>query len=99
MALNRKELFRSAGWLGLVVLAAGGVRYSVEGVFSLVVKVCLGVGGALLVIAIIALHREIAKFFSRRSSKLGSNTIVIVLAFVVILGIPEFSGIQAPQAV
>jgi len=92
MALDRKELFRSAGWLGLVVLAAGGVRYSVEGIFSPVVKICLGVGGVLLVIAVIALHREILGFFSRRSSKLGSNTIVIVLAFMAILGFLNFLG-------
>ena len=34
MALNRNEIFRTAGWTGAVLLLAAGLRYSVEDVYK-----------------------------------------------------------------
>jgi ABC-type uncharacterized transport system involved in gliding motility auxiliary subunit len=92
MALNRNEIFRTVGWTGAVLLLAAGLRYSVEGIFSTLVKVLLVAGAALLLISIVALFRSIVSFFSRRSSKLGTNTGVLVVVVLAILGIINFLG-------
>jgi ABC-type uncharacterized transport system involved in gliding motility auxiliary subunit len=92
MALNRNEIFRSASWTGAVLLLAGGIRYSVEGIFSTLVKILLIAGAILLVISVVALSRDILGFFSRRSSKLGANTGVLVVVVLALLGVVNFLG-------
>jgi ABC-type uncharacterized transport system involved in gliding motility auxiliary subunit len=92
MALHRNEIFRTAGWTGAVLLLAAGLRYSVEGIFSTLVKVLLIAGAALLLISVVALFRNIMAFFSRRSSKLGTNTGVLVVVVLALLGVVNFLG-------
>jgi ABC-type uncharacterized transport system involved in gliding motility auxiliary subunit len=92
MALNRNEMFRALGWTGAVLLLAAGLRYSIEGIFSSLVKILLIAGALLLVISLGALFRDIMKFFSRRSSRLGTNTGVLVVVVLALLGVVNFLG-------
>ena len=92
MALNRREMLRTAGWTGAVLLLGAAIRYSVEGVFSTFVKVLLIAGAVLVLLSMIAFFRDILNFFSRRSSRLGANTGVLVVVVLFLLGVVNFLG-------
>lgn len=91
---DREELFRTIAWLGAAMLVAGGVRYSIQGELLLTSKILLIGGGVLLLAGIAFNYRAIARFFSRRSSKLGTNTIVLAVAVLAILGFLNFLGFR-----
>lgn len=92
MKLNWREWTRTLGVFGVALLLAGAVRYSIEGRFLLLNEILLIVGGVFFLAAMIFNFRAILVFFSRRSSKLGTNTAVMTLAVVAILGLVNFLG-------
>ncbi len=92
MKFDRNELIRTAGYLGAAMLVSGLLRYSIQGVFQLFSEILLIAGGVLVLIAIIFNFRLIIAFFTRRSSKLGTNAAVITLAVLAILGLVNFLG-------
>ncbi len=93
MKINRGELFKSISYAGAAMAVAGWLRSSIEGVLSpLDMGLMIG-GGALLVIAIAFNLGAIWAFFTRRSSRLGANTLVMsvaVLAIIVAVNILVF---------
>lgn len=94
MKFDRQELFRTIGWLGAAMAVAGGIRYSIQGELLLTSKILLIGGGVLLLAGIVFNYRAIAQFFSRRSSKLGTNTIILAVAVLAILGFLNFLGFR-----
>jgi ABC-type uncharacterized transport system involved in gliding motility auxiliary subunit len=85
MKINRSELFKSISYGGGALVIAGYLRSTIEGILSpLDMGLMIG-GGALLVIAIAFNLGAVGRFFTRRSSKLGANTIVLSLAVLAIL--------------
>lgn len=85
MKINRNELFKSISYGGAALALAGYLRSTIEGVLSPLDMGLLIGGGALLVIAAAFNLNAIWQFFTRRSSKLGANTIVLSLAVLGIL--------------
>jgi ABC-type uncharacterized transport system involved in gliding motility auxiliary subunit len=85
MKINRSELFKSMGYAGAALALAGYLRSTIEGVLSPLDMGLLIGGGALLVIAAAFNFGAIWKFLTRRSSRLGANTIVLALAVLAIL--------------
>jgi gliding motility-associatede transport system auxiliary component len=94
MAFRQKEWVRVLGALGVLLLLAGYIRSSIEGQMMLPAKILLIAGGAVLLASIVLNARAILAFFSLRSSRLGTNTAVMTLAVLVILGLVDFLGSQ-----
>ena len=92
MKVNRDELARFLATLGVAALISCGIRYSYQGELLLFSKILLGAGAVLVVASVVLGYRGIAGFFSRRSSKLGTNVAVLGLAVVAILGLANFVG-------
>src|SRR5215831_1430131 len=91
-SIDRKELFKWAGYIGAALLIGGYIRYwknEVMGTFNLV----LIIGGALLVLACIAgNYRAVAGFSGRRSTRLGANSAVLTIAAIAIIALLNFLG-------
>lgn len=74
----------------MLVLIGGYAFYSYQGELRLASKALLIGGGVLLLGAIVLGFGGILSFFSRRSSQLGTNTTILSLAVLVILGLLNF---------
>src|SRR3984957_6876787 len=94
MKWNSKEAADITGSLGAALLIAGYLRYSIQGELLTSSKVILGVGAVLILASVSFGFRRILNFFSRRSSRLGTNTAVLSIAVIAILGILNFLGFQ-----
>jgi ABC-type uncharacterized transport system involved in gliding motility auxiliary subunit len=70
------------------------LRYSILDALSLASKVLLIAGGALLLAGIVLGFRGIVAFFSKRSSQLGTNTVILTLAVLAILVVANYLGAQ-----
>src|SRR6185295_12260410 len=92
MRVNQKEIFKAAGLLGLALLAVGYYNYSVNETLTTPNKVMLIAGAVLLVASLILNFNGIRSFFGRRSSRLGTNTVVLTVAVVGIIGVVNFLG-------
>jgi ABC-type uncharacterized transport system involved in gliding motility auxiliary subunit len=89
---DRQEVFRTLGSLGTAMLVAGYLRYSIQETLQPFSKILLIAGGILLVASLVFNYRLILAFFTKRSSKLGTNTAVLGLAVLAILGLINFLG-------
>ncbi len=87
---TRTEWAELAASLGVAAVIGGYVRYTYQNELLLLSKILL-IGGGILFLGGIALGFDgILKFFSRRSSQLGTNTTILALAVLVILGLLNF---------
>jgi ABC-type uncharacterized transport system involved in gliding motility auxiliary subunit len=97
MKVDRQEALRTAGSIGAVMVLAGYIRYYRQEVLTLFNK-SLIIGGAVLLLGALVLNfRSILAYFSRRSSRLGTNTGVLVLSALAILGLANFLGYRHPK--
>jgi ABC-type uncharacterized transport system involved in gliding motility auxiliary subunit len=94
MKWNRLQIGEFAGSIGAALLIAGYLRYSIQGELLLLSKILLVAGGVLVLAAIVLGFRRIIGFFSKRSSQLGTNTAILGLAVIAILGVLNFVGIR-----
>jgi ABC-type uncharacterized transport system involved in gliding motility auxiliary subunit len=92
MKSERHSWAEFAGSIGAACLVAGYLRYSIEGQLQRFSESLLIAGGVLVLVAVVLGFRGILKFFSRRSSRLGTNTAVLSLAVLAILVILNFVG-------
>lgn len=92
MKWDRQKIGEYAATVGAALLIAGYLRYSIQGEFLLLSKILLIAGGVLLLASIILGFRRILGFFSMRSSQLGTNTAILTLGVVAILGALNFAG-------
>jgi ABC-type uncharacterized transport system involved in gliding motility auxiliary subunit len=94
MKWDRQETARFIGTLGVAMLIAGYLRYSIQGEFLTFSKGLLIAGGVFIVAAIVLGFRGILGFFSKRSAQQGTNTTILVLAVLAILGLLNFVGFR-----
>ncbi len=85
MKINRGELFKTISYGGAALVVAGYLRTTIEGILSPLNMGLMIAGGALLVISIAFNLGAAWRFFTRRSSRMGANTIVMALAVLAIL--------------
>lgn len=78
--------------MGMALAAAGFFRYNTQGEMTRLNEGLLIGGGVLVLIALVLSYREIGGFFGHRSTKLGTNTAVLTLLVVAILGLVNFFG-------
>jgi ABC-type uncharacterized transport system involved in gliding motility auxiliary subunit len=94
MKWDRQETARFIGTLGVAMLIAAYLRYSIQGEFLTFSKGLLIAGCVFIVAAIVLGFRGLVGFFSKRSAQQGTNTTVLVLAVLVILGLLNFVGFR-----
>jgi len=94
MKWTRNEWAEIIGSVGLAALIGGYVRYSLQGELLLTSKILLIAGAVLVLAAIVVGFGGIVKFFSRRSSQLGTNTTILTIAVIVILALVNFVGFR-----
>src|SRR5215204_3001751 len=92
MNINRQELFKSVGYLGAGLLAAGYIRYTVQEVLGRLNGGLLIAGAVLLAASLILNFNAIRDYFRGRGARLGANTAVLTVAFLAILGIVNYLG-------
>jgi ABC-type uncharacterized transport system involved in gliding motility auxiliary subunit len=79
---------------GAALLVAGYLRYSIQGDIERVSKTLLILGAVMLVAGLGMCYRGIMGYFSKRSSQLGTNTFILSLAVLMILGVLNYLGYQ-----
>ncbi len=94
MKISRHEVFKNVAWLGGTLLLAGLLRYSIQEMLGTMTKVLLIAGGALFVIGMGVNFQSVLAFFSRRGTKLGTNTAVLTMGVLAILGLVNFLGMR-----
>ncbi|MGC1967530.1 MAG: Gldg family protein [Candidatus Acidiferrales bacterium] len=92
MKWDREETARFIGTLGVAMLVAGYLRYSIQGEFLTFSKGLLIAGGVFVLAAIVIGFRGLIRFFSKRGTQQGTNTSVLALAVLVILVLLNFVG-------
>jgi ABC-type uncharacterized transport system involved in gliding motility auxiliary subunit len=94
MKWDRLEVGKFLGSIGVALLVAGYLRYSIQSELQLMSKILLIAGGVFVLAGIVLGFAGIAGFFSKRSSKLGTNTGVLALGVIVILVVVNVLGYQ-----
>ncbi len=92
MKWNRNQWAEMLASIGAALLIGGYLRYAIQSELLVASKTLLIGGGVLLLAAIVLGFGGIVKFFSRRSSQLGTNTTILSLAVIVILVVLNFLG-------
>ena len=92
MKLDRKELARFLWMIAAALLVAGYLRYTIQGELLRFSKILLIGGGVVFVAALVVGFPYIVQYFSKRSSKLGTNTAILTVAVLAILVFLNFVG-------
>lgn len=92
MKLDRNQFIELGGVLGLALLIAGYIWYTSSEHMGLVSEILLIAGGVLVILWIILDYRGILEHFSKRSTKLGTNTAVLIAAVLAILVFLNYLG-------
>src|SRR5215472_12589061 len=92
MKLERKELARFLWLIAAAMLIAGYLRYSIQGELLRFSKILLIGGAAVAIAALVTGFPFIVEHFSKRSSKLGTNTALLTIAVLAILVFLNFLG-------
>ena len=94
MKWDREEIASFIGTIGVAMLIASGVRYSIQGVLLTTSKVLLIAGGIFVLAAVIFGFRGIVRAFSGRTAQQGTNTTILTLAVIAILVVINFVGFR-----
>jgi len=94
MKWDREELARFIGTTGIAMLVAGYLRYSIQGELLTFSKVVLAIGALCLLSSIVIGFGGILRFFSKRSSQLGTNTTILSVVVIALLVIVNFVGFR-----
>jgi ABC-type uncharacterized transport system involved in gliding motility auxiliary subunit len=94
MKWDREELARFIGTTGIAMLVAGYLRYSIQGELLTFSKVVLAIGALCLLSSVVIGFSGILRFFSKRSSQLGTNTTILSVVVIAILVLVNFVGFR-----
>src|SRR5215510_4818951 len=92
--MNMKEQLKKADILGLAIIAAALISYSVRSVWSPYLWIAVGLGAVLIVASLVAKAGEIRAGLGRRSARFGINSAVSVVFLVGILAFVNYLGAQ-----
>jgi ABC-type uncharacterized transport system involved in gliding motility auxiliary subunit len=90
MKFDRNEMARSLAAVGIACVVAGFLRYSIQNEMLRTSEILLIGGGVILLASIVLGFNQLLAFFSRRSSQMGSNTIILSVAVLAILAFLNF---------
>lgn len=94
MKLERKELARFLWTIAAALLIAGYLRYTIQGELLKFSEILLITGAVLTVVAFVLGFPYMSQYFSKRSSKLGTNTAILTIAALAILVFVNFVGFR-----
>jgi ABC-type uncharacterized transport system involved in gliding motility auxiliary subunit len=94
MKWDRNEVGKFLPSIGVALLVAGYLRYSIQSTFDTMGKVLLIAGGVILIAGAAIGFQGLIAFFSKKSSRQGTNTGVLALGVIVILAIVNVLGFQ-----
>jgi ABC-type uncharacterized transport system involved in gliding motility auxiliary subunit len=94
MKWDREELARFIGTMGVAMLIAGYLRYTIQGELLTFSKVVLVLGALFVAASLVIGFRYFIRFFSKRSSQLGTNTTILTVAVIAILVVVNFAGFR-----
>jgi ABC-type uncharacterized transport system involved in gliding motility auxiliary subunit len=98
MKIERQELYRLSGFVGVAMTLAGLFRYIIlgvwvgEGLVGKLTPALLVVGVVLIGVSIFFNIGAIIGFFSRRQGKLGANTVILSVAVLGLVTVANFLG-------
>lgn len=98
MKIDRQEIYRLAGFIGVAMTLAGFFRYVIQGVWvgegfiGKLTPAMLVIGLVLIGVSVAFNIGSIVGFFRGRQGKLGANTVVLSVAVVGLVGVANFLG-------
>ena len=92
-----KKISITSGWLGIGLMIAGLITFNIRPNWVLLVTL-IELASLLLLVFFFTIHFETVKSFSaRRSTKLGLNSLLMMIIFLSILGITNFIASRHSQ--
>lgn len=92
MELSRKDLFKYLGTLGLALLVGTYLWYSTTEVMGTLKGTLLIAGGMLVLFSLAANFNDILESFQKRSTRLGANSAIVIIAALAIFSFVNFLG-------
>lgn len=92
MELSRKDLFKYLGTLGLALLVITYLWYSTTEVMGKLKGALMILGALLIVVSLAANFGAILESMQKRSTRLGANSALVLLAALAIFGFVNFLG-------
>jgi ABC-type uncharacterized transport system involved in gliding motility auxiliary subunit len=98
MKIDRQEIYRLAGFIGVAMTLAGLFRYFIQGVWTgdgvagKLTPAMVIIGLVLIAVSIMFNFGEIIGVFRRRQGKLGANTVVLSAAVLGLVAVANFLG-------
>ena len=87
-----EKLGELAATIGVALLIAAYLRYTMQGDWERLSKILLIAGGVLLLGGAAISFRRLTNFFAKRSSQLGTNTTLLALGVLAILVVVNYVG-------
>ncbi|HKQ90635.1 MAG TPA: Gldg family protein [Blastocatellia bacterium] len=101
MKIDRQEIYRLAGFIGVAMILAGLIQYLVlgilvgEGFRGKLAPALLIIGAVLVLVSAVFNFRAILGFFGGRQGKLGTNTVVLSVAVLALVVIANYAGYKS----
>jgi ABC-type uncharacterized transport system involved in gliding motility auxiliary subunit len=98
MKIDRQEIYRLSGFVGVAMTLAGYFRYLIqgvwvgEGIMGKLTPAMVVVGLMLILVSIGFNFGAIVEFFRRRQGKLGANTVVLSVAVLALVTVANYLG-------
>lgn len=92
MRISRHEVLKTVGYLGAALLAAGLIRWNIEGVLRLFTQILLGAGAAMLLASLALNFGAVRAWFARRSTRMGTNVLVLTSSVLALLIVANVLG-------
>jgi ABC-type uncharacterized transport system involved in gliding motility auxiliary subunit len=98
MKIDRQEIYRLAGFVGVAMTLAALFRYLImnvwvgPGLMGKLTPAMLVVGVVLIAVSAVFNFRAIAGFFGGRQGKLGANTVILSVAVLALVVVANFLG-------
>ena len=92
--MNMKEQLKKADLLGLAIIAAAIISYSVRSIWTMYQTIAIVIGGVLVVASLVLKSAEIRASLGRRSARFGINSTASIVFLVGILAFVNYLGAQ-----
>ncbi|HEU0183897.1 MAG TPA: GldG family protein [Blastocatellia bacterium] len=98
MKIDRQEIYRLAGFIGVAMALAGLFRYLIQGVWTgegamgKLTPVMVIIGAVLIAVSVVFNFGAIAGVFQNRQGKLSANTTILSVAVLALVVVANFLG-------